>query len=195
MKKNPEKQQITKSALKNAFWTLYQDKPIEKVTVQEIAKLAEYNRSTFYQYYSDVYAVLDEIENDVIKDWELLIFEIPINDAINQHKISEIVIETIAAFYERNGIYISVLLSPKGDPSFIRRFKDVMRHKIFSILQIPNDNIEVSLIFEFLSSGMLAFFTAWYLNARCISSKDAVILLHSLLFEDKLKVLLGKISD
>lgn len=45
-----------------------QEKPIEKITVTELAKLAEINKATFYLHYSDIYSLADEMEDEVIDD-------------------------------------------------------------------------------------------------------------------------------
>ena len=45
----------TKENLVEAFWTLYKDKPLEKITVKEITDKAGYNRGTFYSYFKDTY--------------------------------------------------------------------------------------------------------------------------------------------
>jgi len=182
MKKNPEKTAQTKVALKAAFWTLYQNRPITKITVQDVTNLAGFNRSTFYQYFHDVYCVLEEIEDSVINEWEVT-FSKNKGLLIKQNR-DEAIIEMTVDFYERNGNYLSVLLSPDGDSSFAQKLKNAMRPKIFAILQVPDDSIEASLIFEFASSGMLAVLTAWYHSASHIPTKDVVELIYSLLYRN-----------
>lgn len=50
------------------FWSFSRKKPIEKITVTELAKLAEINKATFYLHYSDIYSLADEMEDEVIDD-------------------------------------------------------------------------------------------------------------------------------
>ena len=180
MKKNPEKTAQTKGALKTAFWTLYQDRPITKITVQDVTALAGFNRSTFYQYFHDVYCVLEEIEDRIINEWDTAFSKN--TKLLETQNPDEAIIEMTVDFYERNGEYLSVLLSPDGDSSFAQKLKNAMRPKIFSILQMPDSTIETSLIFEFASSGMLAVLTAWYHSASHIPTKDVVELIYSLLY-------------
>lgn len=40
----------------------------EKISVQEIANKSGYNRSTFYQYFPDIYELLDSVENELLND-------------------------------------------------------------------------------------------------------------------------------
>lgn len=58
--------QKTKSAVKGAFLELRRRKPVEKITVTELSKLAEINKATFYLHYSDIYSLADEIEDEMI---------------------------------------------------------------------------------------------------------------------------------
>ena len=50
----------------NVFCDLYSQKPIGKISIQEIAKQVGYNRSTFYQYFTDIYELLDYVEERVL---------------------------------------------------------------------------------------------------------------------------------
>ena len=70
MKKQPEITKQTKQNLSDAFWQIYCEKRIEKITVKDITTKAGYNRSTFYEYYTDVYDVLEQIESSVLPDIE-----------------------------------------------------------------------------------------------------------------------------
>ena len=54
----------------DAFWDLYSKEGIEKTSVREIVSKAGYNRSTFYEYFTDVYDVLEQIEASVLPDIE-----------------------------------------------------------------------------------------------------------------------------
>ena len=58
----------TKQALQEAFWELYKNKSIEKISVREITERAGYNRGTFYLYYKDVYDILEQSEQLLIRE-------------------------------------------------------------------------------------------------------------------------------
>ena len=60
--KHQEMREATSRAIMDAFWSLYRDLPIEKITVKAICEKAGCNRSTFYEYYTDSYSVLEAIE-------------------------------------------------------------------------------------------------------------------------------------
>lgn len=56
----------TKKNIKDAFMKLRRKKPIEKITIKEIADMAMINKATFYRHYEDIYQLSDEIENEVL---------------------------------------------------------------------------------------------------------------------------------
>ncbi|MCP1427220.1 MULTISPECIES: TetR/AcrR family transcriptional regulator [Paenibacillus] len=68
MKKQPKITEKTRQTFVGVFCELYSQKPIEKISVQEIANKSGYNRSTFYQYFTDIYELLDALENDLLND-------------------------------------------------------------------------------------------------------------------------------
>lgn len=51
----------TKELIQKAFVECLDEMPLGKISVTEIARRCEINRNTFYYYYSDIYAVLNEI--------------------------------------------------------------------------------------------------------------------------------------
>lgn len=65
----------TKRAIRNSFAELLSEKDLNSITVSDVADKADINRKTFYNYYSGLYQVIDEIENELI-----CLFDNEIND-------------------------------------------------------------------------------------------------------------------
>ena len=57
----------TKKNLKNALIAMLGEKDFEHITITELCRAAEISRITFYSHYSDKYALLDEIFDDMLK--------------------------------------------------------------------------------------------------------------------------------
>lgn len=55
----------TKRAIQKAFVALLREKPIEKITVKEIAERAEINKTTFYSHYETLDALTAEMERQI----------------------------------------------------------------------------------------------------------------------------------
>ena len=63
----------TKKAIRNAFAKLISEKDINKITIKDIADTADINRKTFYNYYSGVYEIIEEIEKELVGEFEDLL--------------------------------------------------------------------------------------------------------------------------
>ncbi len=64
----------TKKSITNAFLELRSKKPIEKIRVKELCEKAMVNKSTFYTYYADIYALSETLEKEVV---ELVMANLP----------------------------------------------------------------------------------------------------------------------
>ena len=69
----------TRRSITNAFLELRKQKPIEKITVKELAELAYINKATFYTHYHDIYDLADQMENEFM---ESIIKELPHPESI-----------------------------------------------------------------------------------------------------------------
>ena len=65
MKKRPDITEATRRRFTDRFCELYAEKPIDKITVRELAESLGYNRSTFYEYFTDIYALRDQLEDEL----------------------------------------------------------------------------------------------------------------------------------
>ncbi len=58
--------QLTRKMITGALIELLQTKDLDKISVREICERADVNRSTFYDHYEDIYALMNDIERDFI---------------------------------------------------------------------------------------------------------------------------------
>ena len=54
----------TRQSIKNAFFELRKQKPLEKISVKELAELAYINKATFYTHYHDIFDLADQLEDE-----------------------------------------------------------------------------------------------------------------------------------
>lgn len=57
----------TRKAIIDAFMTLYAKKDLDFITIREIAELADVNRVTVYQHFSDKYDILEQLTKESIE--------------------------------------------------------------------------------------------------------------------------------
>ena len=164
MKKQPHITEQTKTCLRDAFWQLYSEKPIEKITIKEITELAGYNRGTFYLYYKDVYDILSQIEQDILDNIRLAVDVIQQKDPEDFTNNLSIFVELMQTYSK----YSTVLLGDNGDPLFTTQLKELiwpLIQRFFLPLKELNE-YHMSLLSEFYLSGILAAVSKWNLDPQ-----------------------------
>jgi AcrR family transcriptional regulator len=160
LKKQPEIAAITKKNIKESFWKLYCNKRIDKITVREIMEKAGYNRGTFYEYYKDVYDVLEQLENDLLPSAD----RIPSINPSADFNPSAFEFNAFFKFYEENNGYFTVLLGEHGDPSFLSKMKKSVKPILKQGLLVKGvkDDFMLDTLIEYNISAMLGIFNLWF---------------------------------
>ena len=83
--KKPDRRVLkTKRAIRNALAQLLVEKELDEITVKDVADTADINRKTFYNYYTGIHQVIDEIESGIVFTFDQAIREV---DARRDKKI------------------------------------------------------------------------------------------------------------
>ncbi len=67
---NDRRVKRTKKLLRDSLFSLLQEKSINEITVTELTDVADINRATFYFYYTDIFDMLDQIQNEAYELFE-----------------------------------------------------------------------------------------------------------------------------
>ena len=59
---------FTKKVIVEAFLSLLREKPLSKITVKEVCEIADINRSTFYKYYLDCFDLVEQLEQEALRE-------------------------------------------------------------------------------------------------------------------------------
>ena len=63
----------TREVLKKSLISLMKEKNINSITVKELCEKADINRGTFYLHYVDVVNILNELEEELFKEFQEVI--------------------------------------------------------------------------------------------------------------------------
>ncbi|MHB8063847.1 MAG: TetR/AcrR family transcriptional regulator [Ruminiclostridium sp.] len=182
MVKMSAKREFTKNILMDAFWQLYKSQGIQKITIKKVTDKAGYNRITFYDYFRDIYDVLDCIETKILSEIEQKI----LTAFGNAESISN------AAFTE-----YAVILYNQYQEYFVRLFSD-NREKIFEkklqncfkvLLKHYFENFSdfnSKYILEFYTSGLVGSIKMWYSSGCDIPIKIFLNTIYTVIFVQKL---------
>lgn len=177
MNKQPAITEQTKKNLMESFWSIYSHKKIEQITVKEISEKAGYNRGTFYEYFVDVYDVLELIENALIPGVdELPPIENPASD------IGIIQLDMFMKLYEKNNSYYAVLLGENGDPAFASKLKKAVKPIIRESFKLNDiSSIETDYILEYILSAMIGIMGYWFNENKSLPAEKLISLIYDLM--------------
>ena len=114
MKKSDARVRYTQRVIKESFLFLLREKPINKITVKEVCELAQLNRATFYAHYSDCFALMESIENELLETFGRSL------SLIDGFDVSALIC-AIYAMVEQNEDACRVLIFGGASPSILPR--------------------------------------------------------------------------
>ena len=179
MRKRPEQTEKTENDLKQAFWKLYAEKPIEQITVSEVAQLAGYNRGTFYLHFQDIYDVLGTIEQDLLQQMSSCVETCMQRLDAGDEPID--CMQGVLDFYTGQRDYIVVLLGPHGDPAFTAQLKSLLKPlwRTYVLHKEPDESEqETDLVLEYTLSGALFMISRWLQNPHGVSPEKLLHLVY-----------------
>lgn len=153
----------TKHAIFKAFVELLNEKDVNQITITDIAKKANINRKTFYNYYSDAYEVMEEIEN--------LTVEAFINNmgTVEFTNMADFLTEIFIKFTEtvNNDLQFFNLLFKTNNLSFlivkiVEALKKYVQKRIEESNELDMRRFEV--VSNFYLSGVLSVYMNWFMN-------------------------------
>ncbi len=131
----------TKTQLKNGLAKLMAEKSINEISVKELVELVDINRSTFYLHYSDIYNLLEEIEEEMLSEIKQSIEQHPMGVGYNTFTY----LEDIYLALENNKDICKALLGDNGDASFIFKMKEIMQENSMKQLELLFPDIKEDL--------------------------------------------------
>lgn len=148
----------TKSQLRAGLARLMQEKGIGEITVKELVNEVDINRSTFYLHYSDIPALLREIEDDMMEEMERAVREHPIKEDSTSRFI-----EDIFRVLNENREISRALIGPHGDLGFVRRIEKLLEENSSEFLAqlFPERVQDMKYFYSYCLNGCLGFVKTW----------------------------------
>lgn len=182
MKKRPDITDNTKNNLKDAFWKLYEQKAVERITIKQITELAGYNRGTFYLYYKDVYDIFEQIEDEMLSYFDESFKLLPAN--IHKMKIQDLM-KFVIELYEPHNKHMSVLLGENSSQRFENKLKEKIKGSINIFFKLNHDgkSLEAEYMIEFYVSGLLSVIKMWYDNEQDLPLEDFLHMMYGVMMK------------
>lgn len=159
----------TKKAIRNSLASLLIEKPINDITIKEISDRADINRKTFYNYYSGIHEIIEEIENEVIN--------IVVEDILSDLNLKESMRHPYLVFQKINNIintdfdFYSNLFMINENSSFSQKLVNMIKGKVKDTVstQTNLDEIRIDILLNYCIPGIISVYQNWFTSDRSVS--------------------------
>lgn len=156
--KTDARSRYTRKVIRDSFYALLKEKPVEKITVRELCEKAEINRATFYKHYQDCYDLLDKIEEEALAHFDELLASVEVRGL--QPTLLDI-LRTI----QENAASFETLNRQSDNRSFIHRLAGrcfrYMEQRIPFASASDRKKNQQGMTYSFLSGGVVAVMEFW----------------------------------
>lgn len=179
MENRRERTKETKQTIVNAFIELLDSKDALHISVIEITKKAHVDRGTFYRYFENKQALVEDCEeNFLVKLY--FVHRNLLSEAQKMENYSDMsnFIEQILAIIETNIQMVNALLNKTGNISFQEKLREfLMEQNIVTLKQLTKHEIpekQTTLLANYASSAILGIIKFWSSNYQGYTRKDIV---------------------
>ena len=185
------KSEKTRLRILDSFLDLTRDKRWDKISVKELCAKAEITRGTFYQYYDDIYTLMESLEDQLLADlterYEKISYtsysEIPADLFIDKFDYAPPEVLTVWFRFVRDHTkeLLALFDRKNGDPYFVKKMKAVMSEYLSRVMDSdghPDDALRSHFMKLFLEMHFLGALS-WIEDDESLSEEDIVNLLNA----------------
>lgn len=153
----------TKRAIHAAMSKLLEDKPIDEITVTELSEAAEINRKTFYNYYSSVYMVAEEMEDEIVARFDETLRRIDFDTLL---KDPQTTFNTLARLIASDLDFYGNILTNRNQVIFLQKIISSLKERVMTLYasQISADAELVEYVLEYIVAGMVSVYQRWFIS-------------------------------
>ncbi|WP_203650153.1 TetR/AcrR family transcriptional regulator [Secundilactobacillus yichangensis] len=161
----------TQRQLKKIFVKLLHEKPIDKITVAELARASDIGRGTFYIHYKDVYDLYDSVVADTVNQLTQIFEKYYPRDGDNQFTP---LAAQIVKFILDNQQLFEALTHYGEDVRALKHINALFVYYVLEAEHIDTTNTKYRDAVSFASCGLIGTLTEW-LTAKSASSVDDIV--------------------
>lgn len=147
----------TKKVIRECFFELLKENPLNRITVKAICEKADINRTTFYRYYKDPFDLMEQIEDDMLA-------------AFRSHAKATMPIDMksalesmFSAITNNQEMYL-ILISENADRSYIRKMivetYDMFKNSLAKNYSNLSDN-QRRWMYYYIAQGSISITLDW----------------------------------
>ncbi len=151
MNESDERYSTAEDAIFDAFFLLLKEKDLEKITVSDVIKKAGIVRSTFYNHYENIPALMNSAEDKTIKDIFTLMESFhPKNDK----DMCRSYFLAICNYTRKNPFLANLLQTPRGD-AFFEKAITMFHRYVTEVTYTSTGEVAVQVEFSYFIAGAI----------------------------------------
>lgn len=159
----------TRKCLYESFLQFLEEKPVSDITVIEVCERAEVSRKTFYKYYSDQFALLVAMQDDLFDEYR---------ERLKGHPADvEHIMPVLIHFVDENRVLVRAAFANQGQGNFVDRVLDDLFETYREAWEQANPALspeDVEFLFYFAISGLFGIVRHWLFDYPELSADDVV---------------------
>lgn len=175
----------TKRMIRDALTDLMEEKGFEGITVRDLTTKADINRGTFYIHYQDKYDLLKQSENEILQEIDEIAKSVQQQfEHSNLKKTLELnepfpFVIKLFEYLADNAAFMKVLLGPKGNPSFQKELKEVIRKNLHQVIEskLGETLVPVEILSTYVSSAHLGVVQHWLESGSQMPPREMALIL------------------
>ncbi len=143
-----------------AFWQNYEKKPAEKITVDQLCRTAGYNRSTFYNHFTDIYDLQSRAVDSMLLPVKEFVMSI---EDLRVLLRGDVLKRFLSSVFEKRNRYLGLLFKRHDEYLIRQKFKENVFAAIrqqTDVYDLDPDRLEI--ILEYQISAVLGVAGSWY---------------------------------
>ena len=170
--KNDKRSRKSRQAIKDAFKEMVLTQEMSHIVIKELAEKADVNRKTFYLHYTDVYNVLEDVEDELLEDIKSIFGKFDMNKVkTDPYPLLLAISDGVSG--SENETFNKLLFSSTISGNFMRKIKDMLKKELFDSYKFTVENsMKANIILSFIVSGVVDCYRDWYLSDRSESLEE-----------------------
>ena len=164
----------TKALMRDALMALMDEKPFSDITAKDITSKADLNRATFYLHYNNVFNLLDEMENEVVEKFALMVERMEIRpDEDWEYPVIGHICDYII---ENPRICRCLLLNSRSD-RLAGKLTDIMKRKGIAVrrsMGLEEEIPQMEYVHQFIACGAMGMVKQWLVDEMSLSKEEMV---------------------
>ena len=172
MGKHIEQTDMTRQCIVDAFWQIAGNESQTKITVRAVAEKAGVNRSTFYEYFSDIDGLTNQIEKTLTDKLKKVIGELYVKYNLNcSHRD---LAKALLPYYDQ----LTILLRRDADRRFLFRIQSEAVELFTQVTKVPDPMLEYEI--AYITAAFAGLLLYWQETGKKIDEDAFTELFHTL---------------